>query len=80
MLATSLLGRVADRARPAQGWPTMPASRIAASLGDLFGARLEETLAGYLIMPNDMNPNLQDPANPVLMDIHKVVRSIGLRN
>ncbi|MGA8583951.1 MAG: hypothetical protein WB715_08960 [Roseiarcus sp.] len=23
---------------------------IAASLGDLFGARLEETLAGYLIM------------------------------
>ena len=28
---------------------------------------------------NDMNPNLQDPANPVpLMDIHKVVRTIGL--
>jgi hypothetical protein len=28
---------------------------------------------------NDMSPNLQDPANPVpLMDIHKVVRSIGL--
>ena len=28
---------------------------------------------------NDMNPNLQDPANPVpLMDIHKVVKTIGL--
>jgi hypothetical protein len=28
---------------------------------------------------NDMNPNLQDPANPVpLMDIHKVVRTIGM--
>jgi hypothetical protein len=28
---------------------------------------------------NDMSPNLQDPANPVpLMDVHKVVKSIGL--
>jgi hypothetical protein len=28
---------------------------------------------------NDMNPNLQDPANPVpLMDIRKVVRTIGM--
>jgi hypothetical protein len=28
---------------------------------------------------NDMSPNLQDAANPVpLMDIHKVVKSIGL--
>jgi arylsulfatase len=28
---------------------------------------------------NDMTPNLQDPANPVpLMDIHKVVKTIGL--
>ena len=27
---------------------------------------------------NDMNPNLQDPANPVpLMDIQKVVKTIG---
>ena len=28
---------------------------------------------------NDMNPNLQNPANPLpLMDIHKVVRTIGM--
>jgi arylsulfatase A-like enzyme len=28
---------------------------------------------------NDMNPNLQDPANPVpLMNIHKIVKSIGM--
>ena len=28
---------------------------------------------------NDVNPNLQDPANPVpLMDIHKLVKSIGM--
>ena len=28
---------------------------------------------------NDMNPNLQDPANPLpLMDIHKVVKTIGM--
>jgi hypothetical protein len=28
---------------------------------------------------NDMNPNLQDPANPLpLMDIHKLVRTIGM--
>ena len=27
---------------------------------------------------NDMSPNLQDPANPLpLMDIHKVVQTIG---
>jgi hypothetical protein len=27
---------------------------------------------------NDTSPNLQDPANPLpLMDIHKLVRSIG---
>jgi hypothetical protein len=28
---------------------------------------------------NDMNPNLQNPANPVpLMDIHRLVRTIGM--